>query len=723
MRKKALATLLACSMLVSNELGANVASAASSSTAITVNSIANTTTVANYVTVDFDNSVSGWKDVYAYVWNNAGDAKVFSAAYESGNHVIFNITGSYKNVIFKNKENGWDQQTADLSLPKYTESADDKCFKPYSAGNKSQGTWGKSVAIYNRKSILPSVSADKTTVAAGDTVTFTMKAEYENGHYLNSRSLNFVYEDGTTESLRSFDTPSYANMFTKVAENTYTYTWKPSKAGKVKVIYNVNQYEDHGEDSQAITLNVKGQVATATPTVTPTVTPAPINQSYVTVDFDNSVSGWKNVYAYVWGNTSDAKVFTPAYVSGNHVIFNITGSYKYVIFKNKENGWDQQTADLSLPKYTESADDKCFKPYSAGNKSQGTWGKSNTIGDRKTVLPSVSADKNTVAAGDKVTFTMKSEFEGREYLNRRSLTFKYEDGTTETIESASSPSYGLTFTRTAENTYVYTWTPSKTGKVKVIYNINVFEDHGEDSQAITLNVNGQVATATPTITPTVTPTPINQSYVTVDFDNSVSNWKNVYAYVWNNGGDSKVFSTAYVSGNHFIFNITGSYKNIIFKNQENGWDRQTADLSLPKYTESADDKCFKPYSAGNKSQGTWGRSAAIYNRKAILPSVSADKATVAVGNAVTFTMKAEYENGHYLNSRSLNFVYEDGTTECLRSFDTPSYANMFTKVAENTYTYTWKPSKAGKVKVIYNVNQYEDHGEDSQAITLNVKAK
>jgi len=234
------------------------------------------------------------------------------------------------------------------------------------------------------------------------------------------------------------------------------------------------------------------------------------------------------------------------------------------------------------------------------------------------------------------------------------------------------------------------------------------------------SVSAMDATATPTLEPT--PTPINQSYVTVDFDNSVSKWENVYAYVWNNTEDYKVFSRAYVSGKHYIFNITGSYKYILFKNTEDKWDQQTADLLLPEYTTSAEGKCFKPYSADNKSEGGWETSAVISNRKSILPSVVADKDTVVVGDAVKFTMTAEYENGSYKNRRSLQFVYEDGTVETLNSSESASYTSLFDKVSENTFTYTWTPSKAGTIKVIYSVNEYEDHGEDSQAITLNVKA-
>lgn len=218
---------------------------------------------------------------------------------------------------------------------------------------------------------------------------------------------------------------------------------------------------------------------------------------------------------------------------------------------------------------------------------------------------------------------------------------------------------------------------------------------------------------------TPTPIPTNQSYVAVDFDNSIHKWENVYAYVWNNTEDYKVFSATTVSDHHVLFNITGSYKYILFKNIENGWDKQTADLVMPAYTSTSDDKCFKPYSAANKTGGTWGKSSALNGKKIVLPSVSADKNTITVGDTVNFTMTAQYENGNYHNGRYLTFTYEDGTEDTVFSYDTSS---VFGKVSEYTYNYSWKPSKTGKVKVTYSVSQYQDHTETSQPIILNVKA-
>ena len=228
-----------------------------------------------------------------------------------------------------------------------------------------------------------------------------------------------------------------------------------------------------------------------------------------------------------------------------------------------------------------------------------------------------------------------------------------------------------------------------------------------------------VPTASPTTAPTATP--VEQSYVTVSYNNAVTNWSNVYAYVWNTTQDPIVYTPAYKSGKEYVFNITGKYTYIIFKNTKDTWEQQTADLKLPAYTTDYTDKCFTPTSAQKGTNGSWGKSTVLKERNSIVPSVVAAKTTISVDDTVSFIMKSVYENGNYKNSRSLHFTYEDGTTETLYSSEVNSYTDIFTKTGTYTYTTDWKPKKTGKVIVTYEVSMYEDHGEESQPIILMVK--
>ena len=487
-----------------------------------------------------------------------------------------------------------------------------------------------------------------------------------------------------------------------------------------------------------------GSITTPSPTATTTVAPA------TTVKFDNSIAKWNNVYAYVWNNTQDFKLFSPTDATNNIYTFEIAGSYNYILFKNTGDttSWILQTKDLQMPKDSKN----CYKPYATYTKPDGEWyqasGATATPTATATVVPTATATVAPTATatvaptatatvaptqGTDVVFYYNNEKTNWSKVyayvwstNTDATTYEGTKVATNVYQFKVPKKYTKVLFKNTEGTS--SWDKQTTDTMMQSADGYIFEPNSSANKT-SGNWKKYIAptvapTTTPTITPVPTQTPTPQTYVTVDFDNSVSGWDEVYAYVWNNPQDYKVYTSSFVSGGsekqHYMFNIDKSYKYILFKNKENGWDQQTADLTLPAYDSSVDNKCFKPYSAANKSNGTWGYSGILRNRTPIVPSVSIDRDTVAVGDTVNFTMKSEFEHGNYRDYRELKFVYEDGTTEIIRSSDSSSYTSIFTRVEKGIYTYAWKPSKTGKVKIIYSVNQFEDHGEESQAIFLNV---
>ncbi|MBQ1687966.1 MAG: starch-binding protein [Lachnospiraceae bacterium] len=230
-------------------------------------------------------------------------------------------------------------------------------------------------------------------------------------------------------------------------------------------------------------------------------------------------------------------------------------------------------------------------------------------------------------------------------------------------------------------------------------------------------------TATPVVTIAPTSTPVVTDKVAVEFNNKVTQWKQVYAYVWNNGGQAKVFAAAYDSNNRYIFNIEGRYANIIFKNTEKSWDQQTADLKMPSYTNDSDakDKCFTPSSKANRTGGTWGSAVYLKDRKSFFPVLTANKNVINVGEELTLTLQTDYETPSAYNSRGLELQFEDGTQDVIRSFDGSSYTDFFPVVSGYQRTYSWGITKRGTVRIRYFVVGYEDHGEYSQPITVQVR--
>ena len=336
-------------------------------------------------TVYFDNSNAKWSNVYAYVWNDTTDFAVFSGSLVSGTNNIykFTINGSYSNILFKNTDGttNWDKQTLDLEMP----ADDNNCYKPNNGSSKSGGSW-------------------------------------------------YAYAEVTP---------------------TPVVTSEPTKTPEV----------------------------TTPPTKTPEVTQPPVDGK--AVYFDNSAANWTEVYAYVWNDTTDFKLFSPIAEANNIYTFDITGSYKNILFKNTGDTttWKLQTLDLVMP----TTDATCYKPNSGANKAGGSW-------------------------------------------------------------------------------YAYVTT-----------------------------------TTEPTKTPEVTQPPVGGK--TVYFDNSAANWTEVYAYVWNDTTDYKLFSPTAVANNIYTFNITGSYKSILFKNtgDTTTWKLQTTDLVMP----TTGGNCYKPDNGANKANGHW----------------------------------------------------------------------------------------------------------------------
>ncbi len=89
-----------------------------------------------------------------------------------------------------------------------------------------------------------------------------------------------------------------------------------------------------------------------------------------TIYFDNSVCGWSEVYAYVWGEDISAALISGT-KSADTYEFHIPGQYTKILFKNTSgiNNWDKQTADTDMP----ATSGYIFIPDSAQNQTGGSW--------------------------------------------------------------------------------------------------------------------------------------------------------------------------------------------------------------------------------------------------------------------------------------------------------------------------------------------------------------
>lgn len=637
-----------------------------------------TVTPTQKTDVYFDNTNAKWSNVYAYVWADGVTAKVLDTTKIADAIYKVSVPSKYTKIIFKNTNSGWDKQTNDLLVPTNTNN----CWKPDGSSNKASGSW----YAYREAN---EFSVDVTFY--GEKGNLNAKAVVSNG----TAPYTFSFVDSKDGETR---TPSVGSS----SFDYYYHTLSAYYGGHYGTTVTVTDAE-----GKTATASASIQIGSLTITsITPDVTPGVVGQkvsfqaTYENAFFYRFPSAGEWSITDTKGNVVSTKSeFTPKAAGTYYVTYTLTDSapetatktITYVVKDNKSN--------LATVYYNGSWSN-AYVHYCVNN---GRW-TSVPGAQMKTSDRSDYKWMYTIDLGEQTGVTLCFNNGNGNWDNNNSSnyslgvgTYGVKNGKVYKLDTIVTPTVKPTVTPTIKPTVTPTVKPTVTPTVK--------------------------PTATPTVKPTPTATPVEQSHVTVSYNNAVTNWSDVYAYVWNTPQDPAIFTPAYTSGKEYVFNITGKYTYIIFKNTKDTWDQKTADLKLPAYTADYIDKCFTPDSAQRGTNGSWGTSKVLKNYKAMVPSVLADKDTISVGDTVNFTMTSVYENGNYKNYRSLLFTYEDGTTETLYSCEANSYTNIFTKTGTYTYTTTWTPKKAGNVTVSYEVNAYDDHGEKSQPITLAVTPK
>ncbi len=204
-----------------------------------------------------------------------------------------------------------------------------------------------------------------------------------------------------------------------------------------------------------------------------------------------------------------------------------------------------------------------------------------------------------------------------------------------------------------------------------------------------MQYSGYTATKTKTIV-------INnkQEEKTLYFSNYYSKWDKVYAYVWNNNSDAKVFEAKVYDKMAKVYEVTivGNYKNILFKNTKDGWDMQTADLVIPTDRKN----CFSANNTENRTNGYWYE----YTNKAFSCTLTIQQSSPQnVGTAISlFGEPGKDMPGHRYNNYYF-IVHKQGTNENQdkRIAATP---------ATGGHTATWEPTEAGTYEVSYCASNY-----------------
>lgn len=254
-------------------------------------------------------------------------------------------------------------------------------------------------------------------------------------------------------------------------------------------------------------------------------------------------------------------------------------------------------------------------------------------------------------------------------------------------------------TDVSTDAYIHAYTDNSTTPVSYLGSYKFQEAGTYDITFRAIQYSGCTATKTKTIRineNVVTPTPSTEK--TLYFGNYYTDWNSVYAYVWNNDSDGKVFEAVIYDRVAKVYEvkIPGNYKNIIFKNTRNTWDLQTEDLEIP--TDSKD--YYKPYESGNKPKGSWSVNCNRAFRCSIDIGLTSPQ---IVGTKIPLIGRTYEDLPYHMYNNYCFVIHKQGTEESqdetihVLSNEAPQYKT------------DWTPKEPGIYDVSFHAVQYSGY--------------
>ena len=136
-----------------------------------------------------------------------------------------------------------------------------------------------------------------------------------------------------------------------------------------------------------------------------------------------------------------------------------------------------------------------------------------------------------------------------------------------------------------------------------------------------------------------------------------------------------MLATTKVETNIYKVEVPATYNKILFKNTENGWDKQTNDLAVPAAGAA---NCWKPYGSSNKASGSWYTYADQKQLSATLDlsgqkgSVSG-KLEISNGTAPYAVAYKVYKNGELQREYSDTYNKGNGIIQSITAYTGGNY--------------------------------------------------
>ena len=452
--------------------------------------------------------------------------------------------------------------TKGASGTKYAFYIDGIKVQDYSSMNTCQWTVEHNYAK-NPHTIMAVMRYADGTTAAESTKIEVNKAPIISGMGLNPTSGNAYVGDmvkatvgcvyGTAPFTRIIEVQLEGGSRKTVYSGTdtgYFDCWKPEKAGTYTIYYTIKDANGISTNTGKMTYEVKKL------------------QNVADIYYNNS--SWSQAYVHYkvgngsWTNVPGCKMEksdNSAYTWMYRIALE-EGEKATVCFNNGNGNWDNNNSS----NYEIKAGCYAIENGNVKEVEQGLR------------IVSFTADKTFPQnSGTALTFTVKT---ADEVFGEYDWSVNYA---TWTVYYEGTPVAGIT-TGTNTNIKTFSYTPTKEGNYQVAFGL-------KDNEGTIVKQTFDFVISD------------EKQGNYVYFDNSISKWEQVYAYVWNDSGDVAVFAATKVDDNLYHFHIDESYTHILFKNTEgtSNWDKQTVDQSIPV----EGNNCFKADSTSSKTGGSW----------------------------------------------------------------------------------------------------------------------
>ena len=583
------------------------------------------------MTIYYNNSLTKWSEVYAYVFSDTLQAMTVKGTKVAGTDNIykFTVSDARTGVLFKNTEGIyiWDKKTADATLSKNSQN----CFTPYSGDNKTSGTW----VAFSEATPTPTVTATPAPVEETTIVEFL----YDNQGKTAGADLD-EYTDGV-------DTYTYKAT---TGEGTLTGTITGSE------LKHASWSKDEYVNTAGISCGIqpafgasKTNKWSANAAVTIKTSAKGYERMTATISLAATKKGPANYVIYVTDGTNTEEIGKISLTVNKTLT---TGTFAIPsTFNGKEislvvklvdtttvGGTDLSAAptggefvincvtikgysDGSAPVITKTPTVTATPVVTAAPTKAPTATPTVVPTKAPTAVPTVAPTvaptveptqvptakptaeptvEPTVAPNTVTVYYYKASMTNLAYIH-----YKVSDGAWTVAPGAKMEKTG----DVSGYTWKYTIDLGTKDSAIVCFNngSGSWDSNGGKNYTVYAGnygvKDGQVTKLT--VGPTTEPTQAPEKW-TLYYDNSLTKWTEVYAYTFTYKYGSPVFETVTgvkVTDNVYKYEVSSDYDYVLFKNLDGttAWDKQTADQLIP--TDGSN--MFVPYTGANKTDGTW----------------------------------------------------------------------------------------------------------------------